>query len=270
MKKIITIILCLVCLFSVSGCISSFMVNEQEVYNKTVHEFLNALDKKDSDAIYNLFSVSVQKNCGNLKEKIEELISIYSGPTEKIGDLRALGGEATIEHGDSCKSAYTFFPILSDGNYFWIYLELMYENSFDENKIGITQLDFYTADAYYDFWSSDSKQEVAIGLNIFNKKVDHYNIISINNYPYNYRPTEILDIEEVKSFFETSTSYVAFEKKFGTTACEDGSYIYSLADQNGESLYLSILCVDDQIMFSEILSNFSYVDTVFHEEESGV
>lgn len=263
MKKVISIILCIICLFSIGGCSSSSVDKESDIYSKTVYELLDALDNKDVNAIYNLFPVSVQNDCEKLKEKIEEFVLVYSGVTEKIGDISSLAGGASYEYGKACKNAYTTFPIFSDGKYYWIYLDLMYENTFDENQIGITQLDFFTADAYYDFWSSEAKQNTNIGLNIFNKKIDNYNVISINNYPYNYYPTENLNIEEVKSFFKMSTSLEDFEKRFGAAAASDEfGFIYSLPEQDGESRFLYISCEGDKIIYSDILSNFSYIDTV--------
>lgn len=264
MKKIIAILLCISCLFFLGGCHSFFADEEQEIYNKTVNELLAALDDKNADTIYNLFSPSVQNECTDLKEKIEELISIYNAPTEKIGNISSLAGEASYENGKTCKNAYTTFPVFSAGKYYWFYLELMYENTFDESQIGITQLDFYTADAYYEFRSSEGKQEQNKGLNIFNENVDAYNIISINNYPYDYHPTEILHIKEVETFFETSTSVNAFVKRFGDAAAKDEfGFIYSLPTQDGEERYLCICCDGDEIIYSEILSNYSYIDTVF-------
>lgn len=267
MKKVIAIILFIICLFSIGGCSSFSVDKESEIYSKTVHELLDALDNKDVTAIYNLFSVSVQKEREKLKEKIEEFVLVYSGATERIGDISSLAGGASYEHGKAYKNAYTTFPVFSDGKYYWIYLDLMYENTFDENQIGITQLDFFTADAYCELWSSEAKQDTDIGLNIFNKKVDNYNVISINNYPYNYHPTENLNIEEVKSFFKTSTSLADFEKRFGAAAASDEfGFMYSLPKQDGENRFLYISCEGDKIIYSDILSNFSYIDTILEEE----
>lgn len=266
MRKITAVILCLICLFHISGCRSFFVDEEREIYNKTIDELFAAVEDKNVEAIYNLFSPYVQNKCEDLEEKIEEFISIYSGPAQKIGDILLAGG-ASYDDGKSCKNAYTTFPVFTDGEYYWFYIDLMYENTVDESQIGITQLDFLTADAYYDFRSSEDKQDMNIGLNIFNKKVDDYNVISINNYPYNYRPTENLNIEEVKSFFETSTSLADFEKRFGPAAASDEfGFIYSLPEQDGESRFLYIYCQDDKIIYSDILGDFSYIETVLEEE----
>lgn len=266
MKKIIASFLSIVCLFLISGCGSFFVDEEREIYNKTIDELFAAVEDKNAEAIYNLFSPYVQNECKDLEEKIEEFISIYSGPVQKIGDILLAGG-ASYDNGKSCKNAYTTFPVFTDGEYYWFYLDLMYDNTFDESQIGITQLDFLTADAYYDFRSSEVKQGKDIGLNIFNKEINDYNVISINNYPYNYRPTENLNIDEVKSFFKTSTSLADFEKRFGTAAASDEfGFMYSLPEQDGESRFLYVSCRGDKIIYSNILGNFSYIDTVLEEE----
>lgn len=264
MKKLVAILLCITCLFSIGGCHFDIVDEEQEIYSKTVNDLLAALDAKDTNAIYNLFSVSVQNEDKNLKEKIEGLIAIYDGPKEEIGDISCRASEATQENGYVWKNTYTTFPVLSNGEYYWFCLDLMYENTLDENQIGITQLDFYTADAYYEFWSGEDKQQDNKGLNIFDKKVDEYHIISINNYPYDYCDTEPLNIEEVKLFLETSTSIEAFADKFGKAASRDESaFVYSLPEQDGEERYLYLLCPEGEIIDSDILSNFTYIAEVF-------
>lgn len=267
MKKIIAIFLSMACLFLASGCNYFFVDKEQVIYTKTVNELIAALDDKDSDAIYNLFSNSVQKDCNDLRDKIDELISIYSGPTEKIGDISTLAGGASYEDGKVCKNAYTTFPVFANGKYYWIHLNLMYENTFDENQIGITQLDFRTGDAHYEFWSGEDKLKEKKGINIFDKNVDEYNIISINNYPYDYHPTETLNIEDVKSFFKTSTSLSAFVERFGQAASKDDfAFIYPLPKEDGEERYLYVFCMGDEIIFSDILSDFAYIDKVLKEQ----
>ena len=146
MKKTFAIFLLTVCLFLTSSCRSFFADEEREIYHKTVDALFAAAADKNAEAIYDLFSPSVQKECADLEEKIEEFISIYSGPVQKIGDILLAGG-ASYDNGKSCKNAYGTFPVFSNGDYYWFYLDLMYENTFDESQTGITQLDFYTADA---------------------------------------------------------------------------------------------------------------------------
>ncbi len=264
MKKIIATLLCIACLFWGSGCNSFFVDEEREIYKKTMKDLFTALDQQNVDAIYELFAPAMQNEA--LAEKIEELISVYAGPTEKIGEVPPLQGEGSYEMGEKCLTACGTFPVVSDGRYYWCYLELMYENTVDESRIGITQLDFYTDDAYYEFWSGDARYQEAKGLNLYLKDVDDNNIISINNYPYDYHPVQTIDLEDAKRFFETSTSMKDFAGKFGEPASTDEfGCVYPLGKQDGEDRYLYIAHEDDEILYCEILGNFSYIDTVLEE-----
>jgi hypothetical protein len=133
--------------------------------------------------------------------------------------------------GKSYQKAYTTFPILSNGEYYWIYLELMYENSFNEDRLGVVQIDFFTADAYYEFWTTEADNSGNLGLNVYNKTNPEYNVIAISENPYDYHPNEPLDIEKVKAFFEKFDSIDEFTKEFGEPASKDEfSYIYPIGD----------------------------------------
>jgi hypothetical protein len=242
---------------------------EYEIYSETVDTLLTALENQDADAIYNLFSPAVQQEDKDLKDKIQELMSIYDGPTEQIGEI-LLAGDYLQEYGKEYRSAYTTFPVLSDGEYYWIYMELMYVNTFDESQVGVTRLEFNSAEAHYEYWSGlmDFPEE-ANGLNLYIKDVPEYNIVSINNYPFNIIHTNTVDLDEVRTFFETSTSADAFVAQFGepSASCEEPTtLIYCLPTQDGEERYLDIGHADGQIYDCGIYSNFGYIDTVFEEE----
>ncbi len=271
MKKITALIICAILLFTAVGCDFNNIDKESKIYSSTVHKLLEALEDKDVNAVYNLFSPFVQDNCKNLKDKIKQLTSIYGESTEKIGDISCLAGDYYHSNGKVRKSARNTFPVFSDGKYYWLYLDLMYENTFDKSKVGITQLDFYTADSYCDVWSNESKLEEKSGLNIYSKTIDGYNVISINNYPYNYSPTEELSLEEVKSFFKSSTSMSEFTDRFGEAAASNRfgfGYIYSLPDEEGENRYLYVAFMGDSIIYCDVLSDFAYIQEVWKEKSS--
>ena len=263
MKKLVAVMLCVIYLASLCGCGFLFVDKEQEFCNKTVNQLLSALDDKDADAIYNLFSISVQNESDALEGKIEELISLYNGSTDKIGDFSPYWGEGSQENGDVWNNVHIQFPVFSVGEYFWFHIEMMWENTSDEKQIGITQIDFYTADAYYDEFFSDEDWQKNKGLNIFNRSVDEYNIISINNTPYDCHFSEAIDLEEVKVFFKESTSLNEFVKKFGGAAASNElGTVYILPEQEGENRYLYLCCYGDEIVYSDIVSNFDCIENV--------
>ena len=70
----------------------------------------------------------------------------------------------------------------------------------------------------------------------------------------------------MKSFLKTSTSLTDFENKFGRAAASDEfGFMYSLSNQDGENRYLYLACQGDKIIYSDILSSFSYIDTILEE-----
>ena len=267
MKRIFAAVLCLICLLSISGCKPFLTDPEQVIYSKTVTEFLTALDHRDSDALYGLFSVAVQEKRPDLKEKIEELLLIYPCPTDQIGGISSLAGESAQEMGREYRNAATVFPVLSKGKYYWIYLDLMYENTFDKDQIGITQINVYTADAYCAIWSGAEPQEDHKGLNLFVANRDDYNVVSINNYPYDFHPEKVLNLKEATVFLETSPSMTAFINSFGEAAAADEfGFVYALPKEKDENRYLYLGCRGDRIIYAQVLSDFSYIDTILEEQ----
>lgn len=264
MKKIIALVLCVAGLICITGCKSFFVDEELELYTKTVNDLMTALDQGDAQRLYALFAPAVQD--GKLEEQIEQLLSLYTGPVERIGDYSCLAGDYQHEMGERRRSAYTTFPILADGSYYWFSLDLMYENTVDEQQVGITQLDVFTADAYYEFWSGENKWQKAPGLNLFVKNVEAYHVISINNYPYDYHPGTPIAPEEVKTFFEASTSMSAFAAQFGEPASTDEfGVVYPLLQIGEEAHFLVLHCEADEIYSAKIYNNFAYIDSFLND-----
>lgn len=265
MKKIMAFLLCIVCVFTISGCNSFFVDEEQEIFIKTMESLFARLDQQDAQGIYDLFAPSVQSE--ELEAQIQELLSVYSEPTEIIGPVPSLQGEGSFEMGERCLTVCGTFPVFSNGRYYWCCFELMYENTVDENQIGITEMHFFTDAAYYEVWSGDDCWAEEKGLNLHIKDVEEYNIISINNYPYDYHPAKTIDLEDAKGFFETSASMTAFANKFGEPASTDEfGCVYPLEKEDGEDRYLYISYEEDEILYCDILGKFSYIDSVLEEQ----
>ena len=241
------------------------MVEEQEIYIQTMESLFARLDQRDAQGIYDLFAPSVQSE--ELEAQIQELLSVYPGPTEILGPVPPLQGENSFESGERASAVCGTFPLFSNGQYYWCYFELMYENTVDENQIGITEMHFFTDAAYYEVWSGDDCWAEEKGLNLHIKDVEEYNIICINTYPYDYHPGKTVALEDAKRFFETSTSMADFINQFGEPASTDhfGS-VYPMEKENGEERYLYIAHEDDQIRYCDILGTFSYVDSVLKEQ----
>ncbi|MBQ8382863.1 MAG: DUF5104 domain-containing protein [Clostridia bacterium] len=113
--------------------------------------FFNALDKGDSDEIKSLFSRTVLSSDSDLDEQIDKLISIYPRSTTAIMFDGLLGGEYADDAGMYKSMAYATFPVVSNNRYFWVYIELIYEDDFSSDNIGLNRVFFYTADEYCTF-----------------------------------------------------------------------------------------------------------------------
>lgn len=87
MRRIVISFVCLSLLLSLSGCSLIHTGNSKRysAYHDTVTALFHAIDEKNSDAIYNLFSPSTRGKDEDLEEQIARLLSIYTGMTDEIG-----------------------------------------------------------------------------------------------------------------------------------------------------------------------------------------
>ncbi len=225
MKRVAIFVVCILYLLTISGCglLYIYASKGETAYNDAITALFHALDEKDSDAIYNLFAPSVRNQDKDLEEQIGKLLSIYAGPTDEIGWNGLLGSEASSYGGKHRKSAFATFPIRSGDTYYWCYLDLMHDNNFDEQEIGILQMDFYTADEYCFFrYDDNSKFVESVGLNVHAYATIDNEIRCISGYPYMYSSsTEPLNVADVRKFLETSYSFSEFTNQFGYPNAEN-------------------------------------------------
>lgn len=270
MKRAVTIFICALYLLSLSGCgLDTGVTKEKTACNDTITSLFNALDERDTDAIYYLFSPSVRQQDEDLEGQIEKLLSNYAGPTDEIGWDGLLGSSASYEDGKHSKSAFTSFPIRSGNNYYWCYLVLMYENTYDNQQIGIVQMDFYTADEYCILRYDDNiKFAESVGLTVHaDAKIDS-EIRCIGGYPYMYSSaTEPLNIGDIKNFFKTSNDFSEFTKQFGCPNAENIYCYYELPTENGECRYLQIGTHNGTIYGATVVNAFENIETIYTESD---
>ncbi len=270
MKKLICLLTVILLSISLSGCGMVYIDDskEQKAYSNTVDSLFNALDNKNGDAVYQLFSPFVRENDKDLKNQIENLLSVYSGPTDEIGWDGLLSGGGTVGEGNREKNAETIFPVRSGDTYFWCYLNIIYVNTFDESQIGIAQLKFYTDDEYCILrYDENAIVQDSYGLEVYTEKTIEEEIRCIDGWPHKYNSsTKELDIDAVKSFFKTSNSFSKFEATFGKANAENIFTYYTLPQVNGKFRYLELGTTNDEIYCARIVDDFSYIETVFDEE----
>ncbi len=273
MKKIskIIFIVCIIYSLTLSGCGLVYIDDSKEktAYNDAITSLFNALDERDNEAIYNLFSPSVRKQDEDLEDQIDKLLSIYAGPTAEIGWDGLLAGEASYDDGKYSKNAFTSFPIRSGNTYYWCYLDLMYENTYDGQQIGIVQMDFYTADEYCILEYDDNLKIVdSVGLTVHADTTIESEIRCISGHPYMYTTsTEPLNVDAIRNFFKVSNSFSEFTKQFGHPNAENIYYYYELPIESGEHRYLEIGTDNDTIYGATVVNEFEYIETIYNKND---
>lgn len=271
MRKFLCICISVISALFFNGCGMIYIDDseEQTAYQETMDSLFDALDTKNGDAIYHLFSPAVREQDSDMKEQIEKLLSAYKGTTDAIGWDGLLAGGASYDSGNVSKYAYTTFPIRSGDLYFWCYLEIIYKDTFDENQIGITQLEFYTAEEYYLLtYDDDTHTTDTVGLQVYAEKTVPEDIRCINDWPYKYSlSTKELDVDDVKNFFKSQCTFSAFKTSFGDPNAEGFYCCYSLLPENGKPRYLEIQVEDNVILYASIVDDFSYIETLYEKDK---
>ncbi len=269
LTKTLCVFVLLLLAFSFASCgIIMGDSEEEKAYQNAINSLTSALDSKDADAVYELFSPYVRAQDKDLKDQIQKLLSVYEGPTDEVLFDGLLSGGAHYEDGMVSKDADTVFPIRCGNIYYWCYLKLVYENTFDESKVGITQIDFYTADEYCIVWyDDDNKITDSPGLTVYAEKTVDADIHCISGRPLKFDSfARELDINEIKNFFTEKDSFTEFVSQFGESGAENIYSYYLLPEKNGEDLYLEVGVDGDRIYGAYIVDDFGYIETVF---ESG-
>lgn len=275
MKRLAIPLLCLLYLLTLSGCLYA---PDEKAYKNAVTSLFKAVDNKNSEAIYDLFSPYVRKNNKNLKEEIDKLLSVYSGPTDEINCTPLDSTEERRENFKRSGESYATFPIRSGNMYYWCYLKLIYRDDFDKENEGIVEIDFFTADEYCidryfdnEEYDDNTKEVDSVGVHVYADDTIPEEVRCVNRYPYKYSTsTKPLNIDDVKAFFKTSTDFSEFKKQFGQPNAElDFSHIYELPKQNGKIRYLEIgVDYETDIIFNaEIVDDFNYIDTIYSKKE---
>lgn len=219
---------------------------EDAIYGEAVGAFFTALDNRNAQEVRQLFSVSVQASALDLDEQIHRLMEVYPGPTEIDEEMNyLLAGSYSSNYGSKVSSVYSWFPVISNGEYYFCRLELMYENDEDEEQIGITNVQFFTDDEYcllrYDEFGKELEADT-IGLQVYADRVlTDCEVRTVEGHPYQFTPADMpLDEGEVKAFLDQSNVYADFIAHFGEPNAVYIYSIYELPAEAGKMRYLRI------------------------------
>ena len=274
MKKIkaLSLILIVALLLALSACGSFKRVNEDKIYQENINNFFAALDDRDTDAIKSLFASAVIQNDTDLDEQISKLISIYPNAETEILFDGLLGGDYERRDSKHKSVAYTTFPVICDNQYFWVYFELVYEDDFCEENVGLSSVFFYTADEYCAFFHNDSeKHPNELGLLVFSDLKLERDIKPIEGIPYEFTPVErTINISDVEVFFDKNKSLTEFMEAFGQPNSQGSlwTYYYEITETDGSAKYLEIGVPDgENIEYANIIGEFEFIRSILEEAE---
>ena len=270
--KVLSLILIVALLLALSACGSFKRVNEDKIYQENINNFFAALDDRDTDAIKSLFSSAVIQNDTDLDEQISKLISIYPNAETEILFDGLLSGDYESRDRKHKSVAYTTFPVICDNQYFWVYFELVYEDDFCEENVGLSSVFFYTADEYCAFFHNDSeKLPNELGLLVFSDLKLERDIKPIEGIPYEFTPVErTINISDVEVFFDKNKSLTEFMEAFGQPNSQGSlwTYYYEITETDGSAKYLEIGVPDgENIEYANIIGEFEFIRNIFEEAE---
>ncbi len=267
-KKLLTLIIVLALAISFSGCGPFIRMQEEKIYKNNLNSLFDAIDKGDANAVKSLFSKNVLDNCPDLDMQIEKLFSVYPGKDAEVMFTDLISGSYHSEVGKFKSVACADFPIAHGNEYYWVFVELIYQDDFSPDNVGLNRVYFYTADEYCRFYHSDETYPSKIGLYVFSDFKLENPVRCIENYPYEFVPIQrdITSIE-VEQFLNSNRQLDAFVARFGKpnandTLCE---FYYEITDTNGDIVYLELAAENNQIIYANIVGEFQFIRCIVEE-----
>ena len=189
-------------LLAFAGCGSFKRLSEEKIYEEKIDAFFSALEDDDSAALKSLFSQTVIDKDADLDQQIEKLLSIYPNAKTDVKFDGANGGDYVNRDGKFKSAAYTTFPVVCESKCYWVYFELIYEDDFSEENVGLNRVFFYTADEYCAFWHDDDpKHPDDVGLLVFSDLKLEGEVRPIEEWPYEWTPAERkISVSDVEDF----------------------------------------------------------------------
>lgn len=258
---------------SLTGCIPAWLekridMGNDELYNQAVDTFFAALDTGDAQSIREMFANSVIQDDPDLDEQIAKLIEVYPGPTDINRRDGIMAASASTRHGMTQSEAYSYFPVVSNGEFFWCAFQIKYGDYYDDGEYDVTQVLFYAAEDFcatrYD---EERKESEELGLTVYADAQLDCEVRCVEGYPRKFTAeTEPLNEGAAKAFLKDSNNFSEFTDCFGEP-CSPGfssqipinDYVYELPTENGESRYLRILVHNGEIISADVVDTFEWL-----------
>lgn len=267
-KKLLTLLIVLALSISFSGCGPFLRMQEEKIYKSNLDSLFDALDRDDADAVKALFSKNVLDNCRGLDGQIEKLLSVYPGAESEIKFTDLIHGSYRDADGKHKSTACAEFPIVNGNEYYWVFVELIYQDDFSPDNVGFNRVYFYTADEYCRFYHSDETYPSDIGLYVFSEHKFDNPVRCINNYPYEFKSFDrSITSREVEGFLNSSRQTDAFVARFGEPNAKDtyGNFYYEIADNDGSTVYLELGIENNEILYANLLGKFQFIRIIVEE-----
>ncbi len=263
--SMIVILLC-----NLPGCGGGPGSREEKIYQQTIDAFFGALDAGDADGIRRLFSSAVVSGDADLDDRIQQLITLYPRSKTTVMFRGMPAGEYTQEAGKRKAVAYATFPVVSDRTYYWTYMELIYQDDFAPENVGLNCVHFYTADEYCIFYHAENSEvPLDIGLSVYAQQVLDTEVRCIQSYPYAFVPYERdLNLPEMESFIEKNRDLEAFTNLFGMPNAQGdlGTCYYALNGADGVSVYLELGTQGNKIIYANLVDDLEYIRSILEEK----
>ena len=275
--RIISLIIIILAAINIASC--TLLLNwiedgkEEKLYREAMDSFFTALENRDADGIRSLFSKSATDTDADMEDEIDKLLAIYPDePTQVLfhGLIASSHSQSNSLHRASINST---FPIFCGGEYFWITLELVYEDDACADNIGISYIQFFTAEEYCIYYHGDETYTPpALGFHLLAEKKLENTVICIDNCPYEYVYIDRdLSYNEVKSFLKANTSYSDFLEKFGqpnSSQPKDDEHYYLVFYEvfiDGVAPVYVELCIQggNEISYANLVNSTSYLENIF-------
>ena len=269
--RIISLSIVVIMIFSLVSCFDFRYKKEKQLCWDTINSFFSALDNKNADELKGLFSKTAIAEDNDLDNDINNLLSIYpEAPTQILFD-GLWSGSYSQSDGLYRSSIRMGTPVFCTGEYYWVFIELVYEDDFCADNIGVKSLEFYTADEYCIYFHCDDETDahVDIGLSLFVENELEADVLCIGNIPYEYTYIDReLSAKEVEAFIKTNTSISDFVAKFGNPNVSDdiGCYYYEVFVDGIAPVYLELFFDGDEITSANLVGTISHFKTIIEEK----
>lgn len=270
-KRLIAAGMACVLLVMTAGCASVSFGTEARLFNETVDAFFQAVDDRDKEAVYNLFSPYARENSlTDLEEDIDRLFDFYPGPTQKCErDGTMAAASYSSHHGARSAECGEWFAVICNDVTYYCDFNLVYRNDGDEDCIGVESVSVVSEKAVC---SEDFRFSSQPGLHIVEDAPGDYETRRIRGYPEVYVSMDrVLTEEEILEFLEKDASFKSFRENFGEPNSETSrytNYAYELEEEDGEKRYavLSVYNLTEDGKATEVYEKGTITKVVVENE----